>query len=125
MKIFPKVVMLSMLSISVATKNFVEVVTAVQGHFRSGCVYLLHEQEEGKSIFTFCVLTNELCTRKLEGILGVNNTLTVSIIFFREHFDLLLLCCPNICIFKNLGNFKKSGKSIRFLIFLNSSYSVF
>lgn len=81
MRIFPKVVMLSMLFMSIAAKIFVEVVTAVQGHFRSGRVYLLHEQKEGKSILKFCVLTNELCTVKLEGILGVNNTLTLSIIF--------------------------------------------
>jgi hypothetical protein len=59
MKIFPKVVMLSVLFMRIAARDFVEVVTAVQSHFRSGCVYLLHEQKEGKSIFTFCVSTNE------------------------------------------------------------------
>jgi hypothetical protein len=73
MKIFPEVVMLSVMFMSIAAKIFVEVVTVVQSHFRSGCVYLLHEQEEGKSIFTFVfqIMNSSavLCTRKLEGIL--------------------------------------------------------
>lgn len=60
MKIFRKVVILSVLFMSIAAKNLVEVVTAVRSHFRSGCVYLLHEQKEGKLLFTFCVSTNEL-----------------------------------------------------------------
>jgi hypothetical protein len=49
MNVFLKVITLSLPLMGITAENFVEVVTAVQRHFRSGCVYLLHEQE-GKSM---------------------------------------------------------------------------
>jgi hypothetical protein len=102
MKIFPKVVMLSvLLFMSIAAKNLVEVVTAVQSHFRSGCVYLLHEQKEGKSIFTFCVSTNELFSGSVYqepgGNFGVNNALTLSIKFV--FMSSVINCCYVVQIF--------------------------
>jgi hypothetical protein len=60
MKIFLNVIVLTELLMSLAAEHFVEVVTTVQRHFRSGCVYLLHDQHESKWMLTFCVSINKL-----------------------------------------------------------------
>jgi uncharacterized glyoxalase superfamily protein PhnB len=60
MKIFLNVIVLTELLMSLAAGSFVEVVTAVQRHFQSGCVYLLHDQQGSKWVFTFCVSANKL-----------------------------------------------------------------
>jgi hypothetical protein len=59
MKMFLNLIISSVLFVSITANNLVEVVTAVQRHFRSGCVYLLHAEKDGKPIFTFlCQLLN-------------------------------------------------------------------
>jgi hypothetical protein len=49
MKIFRLIFVLTSCS-GLSVDMFVDTVIAIKQHFRSGCVYLLHDQQRGKSV---------------------------------------------------------------------------